>query len=211
MGKTCLSEYLSDIKKIIFDMNNINGKLQSEKSTCLELQKEISFFDELISGIEMRQSLFKKFEEYLINKKVDSIFPDNNDFCRMILRGYLIQQLLDLAKFFDKDERVFSFRFVVRHSENFSKRYKKLFAMWQSYDLKNVRNKVFAHSQKNYTNLFVVRKNLDNFIKETISLFKDIIDDLEQRYLISSIHFHGNNSYLLDVANDVEKFFRALT
>lgn len=156
-------------------MDNIHEKLQLEKSNCLELQKEINFFDELISDIEMRQVLFKKFEEYLVNKKIDSSFPGGNDFCRMIERGYLSQQLLDFAKFFDKDNRTYSFSFIVKHgANNFKEKHEELFKIWKGYKLESIRNKVFAHSQKDYANSSVEKKDIDDFINKTVILFKNI-------------------------------------
>jgi len=193
-------------------MDNIHEKLQLEKSNCLELQKEINFFDELISDIEMRQVLFQKFEKYQVNKKIDSSFPDGNDFCRMILRGYLVQQFLDFKKFFDKNDSAYSFSFIVKHgANNFMKKHDELFKIWKGYELESVRNKVFAHSQKDYTNSSVEKKDLDDFIKKTVILFKDIINDLEKKYSISSTHFYENENYLVEVANDVEVFFNTLT
>lgn len=193
-------------------MDNINDKLQIEKSNCLELQKEIDFFDELISDIKMRQVLFEKFEKYLINKKIDSSFPDGNDFCRMIVRGYLIQQVLDFKKFFDTDNRSYSFSFIVKHGvNNFKEKHDELLKIWKGRELESVRNKVFAHSQKDYTNFSVEKKDIDDFINKTVILFKDIINDLEKKYSISSTYFNENKNYLIEVANDVEVFFDTLT
>ena len=70
------------------------------KNKCLKLEDEFEFFNELILNIKMRKILFEKFDKYLVDKKVDANFPYNNDFCQMIWRGYLVQQLLDLEKFY---------------------------------------------------------------------------------------------------------------
>lgn len=193
-------------------MDNISEKIQPEKSSYPELQNEIDFFDKLILDIKMRQVLFEKFEEYSINKQNDKSFPDNNDFCQMILRGYLIQQILDLAKFFDKDNKAYSFSFIVKHgANNFKEKHDELFNTWEEYGLKSVRNKVLAHSQKDFICSSVEKKVLDNFINQAVELYKDVLNDLEKKYLISATYLDENKNYLVDVADDVEVFFNTLT
>jgi len=193
------------------------GKFMTEnkklKDNCLKLKKEFEFFDNLLLDIRMRKVIFERFEKYLLNIKVDASFSNNNDFCRMICRGYLVQQLLDLEKFFDRDNRVYSFSFLVKHTiENFEEDYEKLFKTWRDdLKLKDIRDKAIAHSQKDYKILLVEKNKLDGFINMTIQLFEKIANDLVENYSISSSYFFDkDDDYLDDVGNDVEIFFKTL-
>jgi len=182
------------------------------KQNCSKLAEEFKFFEELILDIRKRMTLFEAFEKYMVDKKVDQNFPKNNDFALMIEIGYSTKQLIELRKIFDRNNRSYSMSFLTRHTTDaIATKYEKLFKKWKS-NLGNIANKIFAHSEKDFDKKYIKRKEMDDFIKEAIELFEDIVNTLIEKYSnISSSYLTDKDEKCLEkVSMDVENFFKTL-
>src|SRR3989344_2061996 len=103
--------------------------INDNEENCMSLNDELKFFQDLILDILTRRVVFKKFE----NELKKTYLTQDNDFVSLSWYGYIISQLSDCRKFFDRDENVHSFQFVVRHIEDepIKKKHKELFETWK--------------------------------------------------------------------------------
>ena len=169
------------------------------------LNEELEFFQNLNLDIQTRRAVFKKFEDEM--KKTH--LTKDNDFMLISWYGYVISQLSDCRKFFDRDGNAHSFQFVVRHIKDLAIQGKHsiLFERWKNDKLETVLNKYLLHADKRVSEVAteVSAKTLNAFIDELENYLKEIVDDLNKNYLdIGSLNYAG---YLEDREREVEVFF----
>ena len=169
------------------------------------LNDELEFFQNLNLDILTRRVVFKKFED----KMKKTHLTADNDFMAIIWYGYVISQLSDCRKFFDRDGNVHSFQFVVKHikDETLKTKHGILFEKWKNDKLETVLNKYLLHADKRVSevNTEVSAKTLNEFIDELENYLKEIVGDLTKNYTsIGSLNYDG---YLKDREREVDVFF----
>ena len=169
------------------------------------LNEELEFFQNLNLDIQMRRAVFKKFEDEM--KKTH--LTKDNDFMAISWYGYVVSQLSDCRKFFDRDGNAHSFQFVVKHIKNSTLQGKHsiLFEKWKNDKLETVLNKYLLHADKRVSEVKteVSTKTLNAFIDELENYLKEIVDDLNKNY--SGIGSLNYDDYLKDREREVEVFF----
>jgi hypothetical protein len=178
------------------------------QNNCVELNNEFSFFQDLILNILTRRVIFKKFENEIKKTQLSG----SNDLMLLIWNGYVLSQLSDCRKFFDKDSRAHSFEFIVRHIvDNDLKSVKDdLFNDWKNKKLETIMNQYMVHADKRVNGIKtdVSVDILDEFIDSLEKYLKNIVIDLTNNYL--SIGSSDYDSYLKDEERDVDKFFQEI-
>lgn len=175
------------------------------KNKCTVLNEELEFFQNLNLDILTRRAVFKKFEDEM--KKTH--LTKDNDFMSISWYGYIVSQLSDCRKFFDKDGNVYSFKFVVKHiiDSKLQAKHGALFKKWQNNKFETVINKYLLHADKRVSEVKteVSAQTLNKFIDELENYLKEIVADLTKNYsAISSLNYEG---YLTDREREVEVFF----
>ncbi len=172
--------------------------------SCMNLNDELKFFQDLILDILTRRAVFKKFEDEL--KKTH--LTQYNDFVSLSWYGYVISQLSDCRKFFAKHDDAHSFQFVVGHIKDvfLKERHKTLFETWTDKKLKTVLNKYMLHADKRVSEKTEVSaQTLDAFIDDFEKYLKEIVQDLTKNYAnIGSLNY---DTYLKDRESEVDVFF----
>jgi hypothetical protein len=176
-----------------------------KNDNCMILNKELEFFQNLNLDIQMRRAVFKKFEDEM--KKTNLTI--HNDFMAISWYGYVVSQLSDCRKFFDRDGNTRSFQFVVKHIKDSAIQSKHgiLFERWKKDKLETVINKYLLHADKRVSEVAteVSVKTLNAFIDELENYLKEIVDDLNKNYSgIGSLNYEG---YLKEREREVEIFF----
>ena len=169
------------------------------------LNDELSFFQNLLLDILTRQVVFRRFE----NEMKKTNLTQHNDLMSLSWYGYIISQLSDCRKFFDRDGNAHSFQFVVKHlkDESLKEKHGKLFEEWKNKKLETVLNKYMLHADMRVSeiNTEVSMKTLDEFIEVLEKYLKDIVDDLSKNY--SDIGSLNYAAYLSERENEVDIFF----
>ena len=169
------------------------------------LNDELTIFQNLILSVLARRVVFKKFEDEM--KK--TTLTEHNDVMWLVWYGYIVSQLSDCRKFFDRDESAHSFQFVVRHISDSALREKHidLFQSWKDNKLETVLNKYLLHADKqaggNKTEVSVT--TLNTLIDNLEVYLKEIVDDLNKHY--SGIGSMDYVNYLKDREAEVDVFF----
>jgi len=175
---------------------------------CTELNKELDFFQNLILDILTRRSVFRKFEDKIKN----TCLTEHNDMVALVWYGYIVSQLSDCRKFFDRDSNAHSFQFVIRHlKDDFLKKgHVKLFAIWKNKKLETIVNKYLLHADQQVGRIKteVSIKILDDFIDDLEKYIKQIVNDLNENY--SGIGSLNYDPYLMERENEVEIFFEEI-
>ena len=132
------------------------------KNFCPILKDECSFFQELMLNILERRVIFKQFEEYLKEKQIE----ENNDFLSFCHYGYVISQLSDCRKFFDRNSKAHNFSFVVKHmsDEKIKDEHDKILKKWRNNGLQTIANQHLLHADESAKNLIINMQVLDDFI-----------------------------------------------
>ena len=155
-----------------------------------------------------RRVIFKKFEDEI--KKTN--LTQYNDLVSLVWHGYVLSQLGDCRKFFDKDNRVHSFKFIIDHLENetLKKGHENLLKDWKSKKLETILNKHLLHADKRAGEMKseVLTPTLDLFIDTLQNYLNNINKDLNSNY--SDIGYQINDSYLKDRESEVEIFFKQI-
>lgn len=172
---------------------------------CISLNDELKFFQELTLDILKRRVVLKKFEKEM--KKTN--LAQDNDFMSLVWYGYIVSQISDCRKFFDRDDNAHSFKFVVRHIKNktLGAEHTKLFKVWTNGKLETIRNKYLIHAEKSVSEIKIEisTKTLDLFINSLENYLKKIVEDLTKNYKnIDSLNY---DSYLMESENEVDIFF----
>lgn len=176
------------------------------QNNCPSIKEELEFFEGLMLDILTRQIVFKKFEEKMKATNITRY----NDFMWFNWYGYVISQLSDCRKFFDRDNNTYSLSFLVKHTSNqeIKNNHKELFRFWQNEKLETLVNQYFLHADKRVdknTGLDISSQTLDVFIDKLKSYIKEMINDLNNNYPnISSLNYDG---YLEERENEVVIFF----
>lgn len=169
------------------------------------LNEELEFFQNLNLDVQTRRAVFKKFEDEM--KKTH--LTKDNDFMSISWYGYVVSQLSDCRKFFDRDGNARSFQFIVRHIKDsaIQGKHSVLFERWKNDKLETVLNKYLLHADKRVSEVTteVSAKTLNAFIDELENYLKEIVDELNKNYSgIGSLNYDG---YLKDREREVEVFF----
>lgn len=177
----------------------------SDKENCKNLNDELEFFQNLVCDIVTRQVVFKKFE----TEMKTTALTQGNDFIALIWYGYIISQLSDCRKFFDRDGNAHSFQFVVQHVEDsiLKNEHSKLRTSWKDKNLETIINKYMLHADMRVREITteVSVKNLNDFISSLEAYLKNIVDDLTKRHFgINSLNY---DAYLGERENEVAAFF----
>ena len=172
---------------------------------CPKLNENLVFFQDLILAILTRRIVFKKIEDEM--KK--TTLTEHNDVMFFIWYGYIISQLSDCRKFFDRDGSAYSFQFVVKHlnDSTIENKHQDLFQNWKDEKLETVLNKYMLHADKRASeiNTEVSVKSMNKFIDNLENYLKEIVDDLNKNYSgIGSMSYDG---YLKDREGEVDTFF----
>ena len=180
-------------------------EIDLDNGNCMSLNDELSFFQNLLLDLLTRRAVFKKFE----NEMKKTHLTESNDMMLLVWYGYIISQLSDCRKFFDRDGNAHSFQFVVRHikDEPLKKKHEGLFGTWKDKKMETVLNKYLVHADHRFSeiNTEISVKILDEFIDDLEKYIKEIVDNLTENYLgISSLIY---DTYLPDREREVEKFF----
>jgi hypothetical protein len=178
------------------------------KNDCIELSNEYKFFENLIIDVLLRRAVLKKFEEKI--KKTNLTI--NNGIISLIWYGYVISQLSDCRKFFDKDNNAHNFKFVARHvkSVTLQKEHHRLFKFWKESGLENFINKYLLHADKSAGSLDnkALPKDIDKFINQLEIYFNKIGQELISDYSgVSNQHY---KSYLQESSEGAEIFFKEI-
>ena len=174
----------------------------------MELNKEFSFFQNLLLDILIRRAVFKKFEDEM--KKTH--LTEHNDMMSLVWYGYAVSQLSDCRKFFARDGNAHSFQFVMRHlkDESLKNRHAELFNIWKDKKLETVLNKYLLHADMRVGEIKteVSVQVLNSFVDELEKYIKQMIDDLAKNYSgISAIIY---DSYLPEREREVDAFFEEI-
>lgn len=172
----------------------------------MNLNNELGFFQKLLLDIMTRRVIFRKFEAEL---KKTNLTEYNNYMVRFVWYGYVISQLSDCRKFFDRDVRTHNFQFVVEYLKNVSlkNRHTELFDQWKNEKLEVVINKYMLHADQRASEMKteVHLATLDTFIDDLKTYLEDVVDDLNNNYqCISSL---GTTDFLLEREHEVKVFF----
>jgi folylpolyglutamate synthase/dihydropteroate synthase len=172
---------------------------------CMSLNDELTFFQNLLLDILTRRVVFRKFEDEMKKTKLMA----SNDMMALVWYGYVISQLSDCRKFFDRDGNAHSFQFVVRHlkDEPLRNRHTALFGIWKDKKLETVLNKYMLHADQRVgeINTEVSVKALDAFIDDLEKYTKEIVSNLNENYQgISALEY---DAYLKDREPEVDLFF----
>jgi hypothetical protein len=178
---------------------------EPDEENCMSLNDELVFFQNLLLDILTRRVVFKKFENEMKTTKLTV----NNDMMMLVWYGYVISQLSDCRKFFDRDGNAHSFQFVVGHikEESLKNRHAELFGMWKDKKLETVLNKYMLHADQRVSeiNTEVSVTALDAFIDDLEKYVKETFDDLNKNYQgISSLNY---DTYLGERKLEVDTFF----
>ena len=174
----------------------------------MHLNKELEFFQNLNLDILMRRAVFKKFEDKMKGTKL----TQHNDVMALIWYGYVISQLSDCRKFFDRDNRTHSFKFVIGHIKEFAlkEKHTKLFKLWKAKGLETVLNNYMLHADMRFSELStkISVRVLDAFIDKLEIFLKDIVGYLNKNY--SGIGSLNYDNYLQDREHEVDVFFEEI-
>jgi hypothetical protein len=170
-----------------------------------KLNDELKFFQNLLLDILQRRAVFRKFENELKGTKLNQ----HNDVVWLFWYGYVISQLSDCRKFFDRDSQAHSFQFVVGQltDQSLKDKHGELFEKWKNEGLETVLNKHLLHAdqQAGGTKTEVSAKTLDAFIDELEKYIKEIITDLNENH--GGISAMNYDAYLGERENEVDIFF----
>jgi hypothetical protein len=172
---------------------------------CVSLNGELGFFQNLLLDILTRRVVFRKFEAEL--KKTN--LTEYNDMVWFVWHGYVISQLSDCRKFFDRDGHAHSFQFVVKHLKDkpTKNRHIELFEKWKSEKLEAIINKYMLHADQGNSEMKteVHLITLDAFINDLEKYLKEIVNDLNKSY--QNIGSPNNSSFLAERGREVDTFF----
>jgi hypothetical protein len=172
---------------------------------CMSLNNELEFFQNLLLDILTRRAVFRKFETEL--KKTN--LTEYNDMVWFVWYGYVISQLSDCRKFFDRDGRTHNFQFVVGHLKDkpLKNRHAELFEQWKNERLETVINKYMLHADQRASEMKteVHLTALDTFIDDLEKYLKEIVDDLNKNY--QGIGSLGTTGFLVEREHEVDVFF----
>ena len=123
--------------------------------------------------------------------------------------GYVISQLSDCRKFFDRDGNTHSFSFVVKHLNDsiLKDRHVALFDKWKSEKLETVINKYMLHADQVTAEIKteVHLATMDGFIDDLEKYISEIVDDLNKNYQgIGSMNY---GPLLTEREQEVDIFF----
>lgn len=170
----------------------------------MELSSEFTFFQNLLLNILKRRAVFKKFE----SKMKSTYLTEHNDVMALFWYGYIVSQLSDCRKFFDRDNNSHSFQFVVRHlkDDSLRKKHIELFETWKNGKLETVLNKNLLHADMRFEEIDtkVSVQVLNSFIDELEKYIEQMIDDLAKNYSIGALNY---DSFLLERKREVDIFF----
>ena len=171
----------------------------------MTLNDEFEFFQGLNLDILTRRAVFKKFEDEI--KKTH--LTKDNDFMAISWYGYVVSQLSDCRKFFDRNSNAHSFQFVVRHIKDTTLQAKNdvLFEKWKNDKLETVLNKYLLHADKRVSEITteVSVQTLDGFVDNLENYLKEIMQDLTKNY--ANIGSSNYDTYLKERENEVDIFF----
>ncbi len=174
------------------------------QNNCMVLNNEFTFFQNLLLNLLTRRVVFKKFEDGMKNTHL----TEHNDVVALFWYGYIVSQLSDCRKFFDRDNNAHSFQFVVRHLKNDSlrKKHGELFETWKNGKLETVINKYLLHADMRFEEIDtkVSVQVLNSFIDELEKYIKQMIDDLAKNYSIGALNYDG---FLPEREREVDIFF----
>lgn len=171
----------------------------------MALNDELAFFQKLLLDILVRRAVFRKFENEL---KGRMIAPEN-DMMWLVWYGYVISQLSDCRKFFDRDGSAHSFSFVVKHLKDntLRDRHVALFDKWKNEKLETVINKYMLHADQRTAEMKteVHLATMDSFIDDLEKYIREIVDDLTKNYQgIGSMNY---DTFLPEREREVDVFF----
>ena len=171
----------------------------------MSLNDELTFFQNLLLDVLTRRVVFGKFETEMKKTKLTA----DNDMMALVWYGYVISQLSDCRKFFDRDGNAHSFQFVVRHikDETLKNRHAELFGIWKDKKLETVLNKYMLHADQRVGEIKteVSVTVLDAFINDLEKYVKEIVSNLNENYDgISALQY---DAYLKDREPEVDIFF----
>jgi hypothetical protein len=172
----------------------------------MALNDELAFFQNLLLDVLVRRAVFRKFENELKGRKI----APENDMMWLVWYGYVISQLSDCRKFFDRNGSVHSFPFVVKHlkEKSLRDRHATLFDKWKNEKLEAVINKHMLHADQAAstikTEVHIV--TLDSFIDDLEKYLGEIVGDLNKYYQgIGSMNYIA---FLGDREREVDAFFK---
>ncbi len=127
----------------------------------------------------------------------------------LVWYGYVISQLSDCRKFFDRDGNAHSFQFIVQHTKDelLKDRHIELFGTWKDKKLETVLNKYMLHADQRVGEIKtdVSVTVLDAFIDDLEKYVKEIVGNLSESY--DGISVLEYDSYLKDREPEVDIFF----
>jgi len=178
------------------------------KNNCIKLSNEYEFFENLIIDVLLRRVVLKKFEEKI--KKTNLTI--SNEIVSLMWYGYVISQLSDCRKFFDRDNNAHNFKFVVQHvkSVTLQKGHHHLFKFWKESGLEDFINKYLLHADKSSKgfNNKALPKDIDKFIDQLEIYFNKIGQELISDYSgVSNQHY---KSCLQESSEGAEIFFKEI-
>ena len=171
----------------------------------MTLNGELAFFQNLLLDILVRRVVFRKFENELKGR----MLAPENDMMQLVWYGYVISQLSDCRKFFDRDGNAHSFSFVVKHLKDnaLRDRHATLFDKWKNEKLETVINKYMLHADQRAVEMRteVHLTTMDGFINDLEKYLREIIPDLNANYQgVSSLDYE---TYLVEREREVDVFF----
>ena len=168
-------------------------------------EQRIRVFQKLSLDILTRRAVFRKFEDGMKGTKL----TEYNDVMALVWYGYVISQLSDCRKFFDRDSNSHSFKFIVDHikEESLKEKHSQLLGLWKNEQLETVLNKYMLHADARFSEVSTVVsvKSLDIFIDQLDIFLKDIVTYLTKNY--SDIGSMDYSHYLPDREREVDIFF----
>ena len=172
---------------------------------CTSLNAELIFFQNLLLDILVRRTIFRKFE----NEMKGRMLAPQNDMMWLVWYGYVISQLSDCRKFFDRDGNAHSFSFVVKHLKDsaLKDRHVALFDKWKSEKLETIINKYMLHADQRAAEIKteVHLATMDDFIDNLEKYMPEIVGDLTKNYQgIGSMNYAA---FLPEREREVNVFF----
>ncbi len=171
----------------------------------MTLNDELAFFKNLLLDILVRRVVFRKFEDEIKGR----MLAPGNDMMQLVWYGYVISQLSDCRKFFDRDGNSHSFSFIVKHLKNnaLRDRHTTLFDKWKNEKLEAVINKYMLHADQRVAEIKteVHLAAMNGFIDDLEKYIREIVSDLTKNY--QSIGSMNYDSFLTEREREVDIFF----
>ena len=145
------------------------------------IQDHLGTFHNLMIFILQRRALFRIFENNLKNKNLDDGTVKGNSFVSFYITGYTREQLVDLRKFFETDDRSYKISGLVSYVGNLTleAEYEALKKEWKkSFEVQV--NKLIAHIDKDSAELVkeVAKQDIDSFIDLTNHFLDNVVNGL---------------------------------